>query len=383
MPTFRYKAFEGSGAETSGLIAAESEKQAALKLKEQGIYVREITSEKAPSRKADPSALPSVTRELALLVATGVPLVDSLKTISGAARGRWRWILERIVEDVSSGMSFSRALVRHSAFPVFYSKMAATGEASGTLDKALESLADFLDAEAETASKIKSALYYPAFMLAVGTVVLAFIFGFVLPRIARIFEDSGEALPLVTRALMGASNLFISYWWAMLLALALCVYGFRAYYRKKRRRIDSMLLRLPVMRGLYLARFTRAFGFLLEGGVPVVRALELAGPSSGNLAIEGMSREAMRGLSEGADVAQALQGFPPVFVQLLATGQKSGRLAEAVKRAARSYDEDFRRRLGRALAMVEPSLILIMGAAVAFIVVAVLLPIFELNQIIR
>ncbi|MDA8168514.1 MAG: type II secretion system F family protein [Nitrospiraceae bacterium] len=383
MPAFRYKAFASTGRETTGVITADNERHAAAKLKELGIFPRQLSVEKTAAKKVNPKSLPFITRELSLLVASGVPILDALKTLAGDARGQWRALLLGLADDVSSGMGLSRALEQYPVFPPFYTRMVASGEASGTLDAVLRSLADFLDEDARTRARIKAALVYPAFMLMVGAVILSFIFAFVMPKITKIFTDSGRALPLATKVLMATSGLFIHYWWILFGLVILAGYWGRDYYRKNRLRVDAMFLRIALFKSLYLSRFIRAFGFLLEGGLPVLRALELSGPSSGNMAIEKGIKEAREKLSEGADLSQALQGFPPVFTQLLTTGQKSGHLAEAVKKAAASYDEDFKRRLERSLALLEPSMILIMGAVVGFIVLAVLLPIFDMNQIIK
>jgi general secretion pathway protein F len=383
MPNFKYRAYSASGEETSGVISAESEKHAALRLRELGIFTRELSKENSGAPKPDLSQLPFITRELSLLIASGVTILDSLHSLQGELKGSWKRLIELIADDVSSGISFSRALEKYPVFPQFYTRMVASGEASGTLEMVLKSLADFLDEDARTKSRIKSAMVYPAFMAAVGAVVLSFIFGFVMPKILKLFKDSGRALPLSTRALIFISNIFIHYWWALFLLLILAVYALRRLYREKRPLVDSLFLRLAVFRSLFFSRFTRSFGFLLEGGLPVLKALELAGPSSGNAVIEEKITLARERISEGAELSTALEGFPPVLVQLVATGQKSGRLSEAVKKAASSYDEDFKRRLERGLSLIEPTMILAMGVIVGFIVMAVLLPIFELNQIIK
>ncbi|MDA8086221.1 MAG: type II secretion system F family protein [Nitrospiraceae bacterium] len=383
MPAFRYKAYAASGNETSGTITAETEKQAVLKLREQGVFPHQVSLRKTSASKAKPDTLPFITRQLALLTASGVTVLDALRSLSTETKGHWGDLLGNIADDVSSGMSLSRALGQYTIFPEFYVKMVASGEASGAMDTVLKSLADFLDEEARTKARVKAALIYPAFMVVVGAVILSFIFAFVMPKITKIFSDSGKALPLATRLLMFISGVFINYWWAIFLLVIIAGYGFRSYYRKNRVKIDAMLMNSKLLKSLYLSRFTRALGFLLDGGLPVLKALELSGPSSGNLHIEKEVMEARQRLSEGAELSQALHGFPHVFTQLLATGQKSGQLGEAVKKAATSYDEDFKRRLDRSLALLEPSMILIMGGIVGFIVLAVLLPIFEMNQLVK
>ena len=383
MPAFRYKAYAASGNETAGTITAETERQAVLKLREQGVFPHQISIRKTAASKAQADLLPFMTRQLALLTASGVTMLDAVRGLSAETKGHWGDLLGNIADDVSSGMSLSRALGQYSVFPDFYVKMVASGEASGAMDAVLKSLADFLDEEARTKARVKAALIYPAFMMIVGAVILSFIFAFVMPKITKIFSDSGKALPLATRLLMFISGIFINYWWLIFLLLIIGGYGFRSYYRKNRLKIDALLMNSKLLKSLYLSRFTRALGFLLEGGLPVLKALELSGPSSGNLHIEKEVMEARQRLSEGSELSQALHGFPHVFTRLLATGQKSGHLGEAVKKASTSYDEDFKRRLDRSLALLEPSMILIMGGVVGFIVLAVLLPIFEMNQLVK
>ncbi len=383
MPAFRYKAYAQAGRETSGTITAETPKEAALKLRELGVYPRQLSLQKTSASRVNPSALPFITRELSLLLASGVPVLDALRSLQGEAKGHWAGLLGNIADDVSSGMGLSRALEQYAVFPEFYVRMVASGEASGTLEAVMKSLADFLEEDARTKSRIKSALIYPAFMVVVGAIILSFIFAFVMPKITRIFTDSGRALPFVTRVLIFISGIFVNYWWALMLAVIIAGYGSKRYLRRNRLKVDGLLMGLALPRSLYLSRFTRAFGFLLEGGLPVLKALELSGPSSGNRRIEMEVHDARQRLSEGADLSQALHGFPSVFTQLLSTGQKSGQLAPAVKKAASSYEEDFKRRLDRSLALLEPSMILLMGGIVGFIVFSVLLPIFQLNQLVK
>ena len=383
MPAFRYKAYAATGNETSGTITADTEKQAVLRLRELGVFPHQLSLRKTSASRAKPDALPFITRQLALLAASGVTVLDALRGLAAESKGHWGELLGNIADDVSSGMSFSRALGQYAVFPEFYIKMAASGEASGAMDAVLKSLADFLDEEARTKARVQAALIYPAFMVLVGAVILSFIFAFVMPKITKIFSDSGKALPLATKLLMFISGVFVNYWWALFLAVIIGGYGFRSYFRKNRLKIDALLMNSKLLKSLYLSRFTRALGFLLDGGLPVLKALELSGPSSGNMFIEKEVREARQRLSEGAELSQALHGFPHVFTQLLATGQKSGQLGQAVKKAATSYDEDFKRRLDRSLAMLEPTMILLMGGIVGFIVLSVLLPIFEMNQLVK
>lgn len=386
MPIFRYKGFRAGGGRSAGTLEAESIKDAIHKVKGLGLYPKEL-SEYAPGKRSlfgrkDAWRLPTVTRQLSVLLQSGVPLVEALRALSDENGGRWRGILIDIRERVSSGASLSRGLEEHEdVFPEFYRNMVASGEASGTLDGVLERLADFLESQDAIREKVRAAMIYPIIMTSVSFVVLSFLFVFVIPKIVRMFEDTKSALPFATVLLIWISNVFVRYWWLLMAGLAAAVFGLKRLRAKHRGVFDKKLM--GVFGSLYLGRFARTLGFLLEGGLPMLRALELAGKSSGNIYLEGVSRDAAGKVSEGARLSQALGVLPPVLTQLISTGEKSGRLADVLRRAANSYEADFDRRIKRALALLEPGMILIMGLVVGFIVFAVLLPMFQLNQVIR
>ena len=263
--------------------------------------------------------------------------------------------------------------------------MVAAGEASGNLDKVLSRLADFLEAQGNLKSKVRTSMVYPVFMICVGFIVLSFLFTFVIPKITRIFKDTESALPFITVVLITISDIFQNYWWLLIGMLLGGVFGFRRLKEKNRLFIDRLILRLPgnIIQSLYFGRFTRTLGFLLEGGLPVLRALELAAKSIGNKVLEQKVTEAGKRVAEGARLSASLDGFPPVLLQLISTGERSGQLVEILKNAADSYEEEFSRRVQKALSLLEPAMILFMGFIVGLIVLAVLLPIFQLNQLIK
>ncbi|GAB4389220.1 MAG: type II secretion system inner membrane protein GspF [Thermodesulfovibrionales bacterium] len=389
MPIFRYRAYRAGGSEAAGTIEADGPRDARAKVRELGFYPRRIErvsegkGRRFSLRRDDRGRLPEITRQLSVLIRSGVPLVEALRALSEENRGYWKGILIGVRERVVSGASLSRAMEDYGrVFPEFYRNMVHSGEASGTLDMVLVRLADFLEHQGNVREKVKGAMVYPVFMASVGIVVLSFIFTFVVPKIVKIFEDTEEALPLMTTALIFVSNVFVHYWWALILAAVAALYGGRKLARKHRAAVDRALLGLP-FHGLYYSRFTRTLGFLLDGGLPMLRALELAGKSTGNAYLERKVREAEARVSEGARLSAALEGLPPVLLQLIATGEKSGKLAEVLNRAADAYDSEFDRKVQRALSLLEPSMILVMGLIVGFIVLAVLLPMFQLNQLIK
>jgi general secretion pathway protein F len=291
-----------------------------------------------------------------------------------------------IKERIASGSSYSKALESYpDIFPDFYVNMVAAGEASGNLDKVLRRLSDFLESQANLKSKVKTSMIYPIFMICVGFIVLSFLFTFVIPKITRIFKDTEHALPFITVVLITVSDIFQHYWWLLIGILLGGLYGFQRVKEKNKVFIDRLFMRLPgnLLQSLYFGRFTRTLAFLLEGGLPFLRALELASKSIGNTFLERKIQDAGARVAEGARLSSTLEGFPPVLIQLISTGEKSGQLVQVLEKAADSYEEEFSRRVQKALSILEPAMILVMGLIVGLIVLAVLLPIFQLNQLIK
>ena len=391
MPIFQYKGYKPDGSQAAGTIEASSAKDAAFRLRESGLYPKNVRealyqSRFALSRKPDISLLPSITRQLSTLLSSGVTLMEAITSIAEEQRGFWKNVLVSIKERVAAGSSLSKAFEEYQAiFPEFYVHMVAAGEASGNLANVLGNMADFLESQASLRSKVRTSMIYPVFMVCVGFVVLSFLFAFVIPKITRIFKDTQSALPFITVVLIAASDIVQHYWWLLIGALAGAVFGFKRLREKNRLFIDRLILRLPgnIPQSLYFGRFARTLGFLLEGGLPVLRALELGAKSMGNESLERKVNEAGKRVAEGARLSGSLEGFPPVLLQLIATGERSGQLVPILKKAAASYEEEFSRRVQKALSYLEPTMILVMGLIVGLIVLAVLLPIFQLNQLIK
>jgi len=391
MPIFQYKGYKTDGSQAAGTIEANSAKDAAVRLRESGLYPKNVQGAVyqrrfAMSQRPDVSLLPSITRQLSTLLSSGVTLMDAITSIAEEQRGFWKNVLVSIKEKLASGSSLSKAFEEYQTiFPEFYVNMVAAGEASGNLDNVLANMADFLESQASLRSKVRTSMIYPVFMVCVGFVVLSFLFAFVIPKITRIFKDTQSALPFITVVLIAASDIVQHYWWLIIGALAGAVFGFKRLREKNRLFIDRLILRLPgnIPQSLYYGRFARTLGFLLEGGLPVLRALELGAKSMGNEALERRVNEAGKRVAEGARLSSSLEGFPPVLLQLIATGERSGQLVPILKKAAASYEEEFSRRVQKALSYLEPTMILVMGLIVGLIVLAVLLPIFQLNQLIK
>jgi general secretion pathway protein F len=391
MPVFKYQGYKQDGAEIKGTIEADGRKDAIVKMKSAGILPKEIAEtllfkKKIFQWKKLPVLLPDITRSLATMLSSGVPLIEAVGATSSEQKGQWKAILIDIKDRLLSGSTFARATQAYpSVFPGFYSGIVATGENSGKLPEVLSRLADFLESRASLKSKVQTAFIYPVFMGIASVFILSFLFTFVVPKITKIFEETSSALPYITVILIWVSNVFHRFWWLLSL-LAAGSWLLYLWLKKSRKEIiDSILLKLPfgTLRSLYLARFSMTMSFLLSGGISILSALNLTSKVTGNAVLEKKILSAQNLVSQGAKLSTSLEGFPPTFLQIISTGEKSGQLAEVLEKAAKSYEADFDKKLQRTVSLLEPVLILLMGLIVGFIVLAVLLPIFELNQLIK
>jgi general secretion pathway protein F len=391
MPIFKYKGYDDAGSEIEGIIEADGHRDAATKIKSTGIFPKEISEEVSSGKKIlfkkySPLVLAGITRSLSTLISSGVPLVNAIAALSSEQKGEWNILLIDIKERVSGGSSLARALEAHpEAFPDYYTGMISAGETSGKLNEVLLKLADFLETEISLKNKVKTALVYPIFMALISFFVLIFLFTFVIPKVSKIFEATSASLPFITVVLISISAVFKQYWWLLLIAITSAILLYRKIKEKNKKLIDNILLREPmkILTGLYMLRFTMTLGFLLSGGLPILYAMQLTAKATGNVVLEDRIMSARDLISQGAKLSTSLEGFPPTLLQIIATGEQTGKLPEILEKTAKSYDAEFDRKLQRAISLLEPSLILTMGLIVGFIVVAVLLPIFELNQIVQ
>lgn len=391
MPIFKYKGYGPQGTVTEGAIEADGHRDAALKIKSKGVFPKEITEETSLRktgllRKHSPLVLASLTRRLSTLLGSGVGLVEAVSALSSEQKGHWRGVLIDIKDRISGGSSLARAMQAHPhIFPDFYTGMISAGESSGTITDVLLKLADFLETEVSIKNKVQTALIYPLFMAFVSVFIVMFLFTFVIPKITKVFEETAASLPLVTIVLIWISTAFKNFWWLLLLIAAGIAAGFRWVKKNRKEIIDNILLKEPtgILTGLYMLRFTMTMSFLLSGGLPILKSMQLTSRATGNAVLEKKIMTAQNLVSQGAKLSSSLEGFPPSLLQIIATGEQTGKLAEVLRKTADAYESEFERKLQRAISLLEPVLILTMGLVVGFIVVAVLLPIFEMNQVVK
>lgn len=391
MPLFNYKGYRTDGTEAAGIIEATGLNDAIARIRAEGIFPRNISEPQIAGKKklfqrTNENFLPNLTRQLSILLSSGVSMMDAFDSLAAEQTGFYREMLIAIKERISAGAGLYRALEDfRDVFPEFYINMVQAGEAGGNMAGVLLRLADFLEKHYAVKAKVRSAMIYPILMMAVSVVVLSFLFVFVIPKIVKIFNDTKSALPFMTTVLIFVSNVFVNYWWILVGGAAVGYIYIRKLIKNHLLYVHGFLLKIPgnIIQSLYYARFAGTLSFLLEGGLPMLKALNLSAKAMGNIRLEASVLEASEKVAGGQRLSASLEGFPPVFIQLVSTGETSGRLPETLSRAAVSYEEEFNRKVNSAVALFEPGMILVMGLVVGFIVLAVLLPMFQLNQLVK
>jgi general secretion pathway protein F len=406
MAAFEYQALDLRGRTVKGVIEGDAERQVRSALRERGLMplsVDAISAETAAGprdglrlRRGISSAdLALVTRQFATLIRAGLTIEECLNTlIEQSESARVRKVLAGVRGRVLQGQSLARGLGAFPhAFPDIYRHMVDAGEQSGRLDEVLERLADYTENRQAVQNEIVLAFIYPVLVTLVAIGIVSFLLITVVPQITRVFENTGQALPWVTRALIRMSGFVRAggIWW--LVGLALAAVLARAGLQRNpvlRRRWHRWLLRLPMvgrlLRGLNAARFASTLGILTTSGIPLLQAMQSAVVVVTNLPMRAAVEEALRQVREGGALARALDKtklFPPLVVHLIASGEASGNLDTMLARAAETQERELQNWVKALTALLGPLMILIVGAMVGFIVVAMLLPIFEMNQLIR
>ncbi len=408
MPVYEYTALDGSGKSLNGIIDADSPVAARQRLRSSGIFpvnVKETSSSprdlrsgpisvSALLKRIKPGEVSVATRQLSILLGAGVPLVASLDAlISQITNPLLKKTMAQVKESVNEGNSLAHAISnRPRIFTNVYVNMVRAGEASGSLDVVLDRLADLGEHEQALRGRFKAALAYPVFMFFIGTLVLFFLITFVVPNITQIFREMHQTLPIPTVVLINVSKFLKSFWWLILLATASGVVIIRHLKNTPKGRYvwDEVKLRMPILgpinNKMAVARFGRTLGSLLNSGVPLISALQIVRNIVDNVLIADVIDNTVDEIQAGKSLASPLaqsRWFPPIVVQMISVGEQSGELEAMLSKIADTYDRDVESQIMAMTSMLEPVMILIMGLIVGFIVVSILLPIFEMNQMIR
>jgi len=404
MGAFEYTAVDKSGRQSRGVLEGDTARTVRQTLRERGLLpvaVAEV-SEKTPSgrrslsfrRGVSPMDLALVTRQLATLVRSSMPLEESLLAVSQQSeKPRLKSILLGVRSKVMEGHSLADGLGEFpQAFPELYRATVAAGEQSGFLDSILERLADYAESRQQLRQRISHAMIYPIILTVMALLIVSGLLVYVVPQVVGVFESSGQELPGLTTGLIALSDfLRANGIWVLILVVVLTLAARQLLRRPgPRRRYDRTLLRLPIIgrlvRGINTARFTRTLSILAASGVPVLDALRIAAEVINNIPMrEAVDETAVR-VREGAPIGASLGAtrlFPPMTMHLISSGEASGELETMLERAAVNQEQEVDSLISTLLSIMEPAMILLMGAIVLIIVLAILMPIFELNQLIK
>jgi general secretion pathway protein F len=406
MPIFEYKALDATGKTVEGLKEADSPKGLRMALRHDGVFLTEVTGQQQASDTAsrDVNArrwfvgriktddLAIMTRQLAVLIGAGVPLVEALSAlVDQVEHERLKRIISNVKQRVNEGSSLADALAAHSkVFNNLFINMIRAGESSGALEIVLVRLADFTESQARLRSKIVGSMTYPIVMMVFGFLIMGVLFTVVIPKITKIFEDTKVSLPWSTRLLIGFTGIVSEWWWAILILMGGSIYMFLRWRNSPagRARWDIFVLRLPIfgvlVRQIAVARFTRTLSTLLKSSVPLLTAMDIVKNIVGNTRLAAVIEDARESIKEGESIAAPLKRsgeFPPLVYHMVAIGERSGELEEMLKNVADAYDSQVDTKIAALTSLLEPLMIVVMGAGVSFIVASILMPILQINTL--
>ncbi|TVP87592.1 MAG: type II secretion system protein GspF [Pseudomonadaceae bacterium] len=403
MPAFEYVALDAGGKTRKGVEEGDSSRQVRTRLRDQGLMpisvdqvAEKVSVLRLPvfQRRVKPLELALATRQMATLARAGMPIEEVLGTVARQSESqRVRTTLSAVRTRVMEGLPLAHALSEFpSVFPAIYRTTIASGEQAGRLDLVLERLADNVEAQNAMRQKIQLAMFYPATLTLVAILVTVALLTYVVPEVVQVFTGMNQELPWLTRALIAVSDALRDWGLVMLALLVGVIFGTRHLLKRPGFRFawDRTMLRLPLIgrltRGLNTARFARTLNILAGSGVPLLEALNMSASVITNTPMREAVGEAARRVREGAGVGHSLERsgyFPPMTLSLIKSGESSGTLDEMLDRAAETQERELESRIAMVMGVFEPLLILAMGGIVLIIVLAILLPIFELNQLVN
>ncbi|MEN6355961.1 MAG: type II secretion system F family protein [Armatimonadota bacterium] len=377
---------------------SEAQARSSLRKKgEQVLQIKAVNSANTQSVEADerlkkrssPEEVASAIRQISILTRAGVPLVEGLQGLTEQARSiALKEAMEDITLNISHGMNLSDAFARHpKLFPNLAVEMAKVAEAGGNLSQALERLADHMESGAEIGRKIKSALAYPIVVMAISVITVIVMVTFILPRFMKLFDQMGAKLPWTTKALMDISHITTTYWYIIVPAVAGVVYAVRRYASSPigRRKLDQIALKLPIagdiVTKVILNRVLASMSTLLSSGVPMVKTLETSAAAANNEIVKEALLQARKDVAEGSATSQSLRTtgvFPPLVLQMVASGEKTGELPAMLEYICSMYARETDAKVKSLTSVIEPIMIVVLGMIVGFIAMSVIVPIYSL-----
>ena len=405
MSAFEYIALDANGRKKKGVIEGDSARHIRQQLREQGLLATSVDEvaqrETAQSnsrfnvqRGVSAADLSLITRQLATLTKSGLPLDEATATVAKQTeKPRLQRILLGVRSKVLEGHSLADGMAQFPhVFNNLYQSTVSAGEQTGHLDLVLERLADYTEGRQRLQNKIKTALLYPSILIILAITIVAFLLAYVVPEIVKVFEDSGQTLPAITRFMIAASDFLVDYYWLIIGVVVAIALIFSALYKQpaSKEKIHELFLKLPLVgrltRGANTARFTRTLSILVASGVSLLEALKISAQVVENLPMRNAINEASLRVREGSNLAKSLDVsgyFPPLVVNLIASGEVSGNLDEMLERSSDNQEQELETLISMLMGLLEPLILVVMGGIVLMIVLAVLLPIFNLNQLVQ
>ncbi|MGB5539010.1 MAG: type II secretion system F family protein [Gammaproteobacteria bacterium] len=403
MPLFQYKAVTADGEVVNGTLSGNTREQVVAQLQSQGqIPIRvDETVQTGPARsrrrrgrgRITDQHITSATRELGILLRAGLPLDRALAILASLSEGeRMKQLLEEVREQVKGGATLADAMqAQEGVFSRFYLNLLRAGEAGGALEMLLERLADHMEQSREVRDTLLSAMIYPAILIFVALISIFILLGYVVPQFSELFEDVGQVLPLPTRITIGVGDFLQQYGWVLvvLMAGAAWLVRYQLSQPRSRYRWHARFLRLPlagdIITKIEVTRFARTLGTLLHNGIPLLKALGIVKDTVNNQVIaDGLERVA-NSLKEGQSFATPLAEvahFPAFAVHMIRVGEESGRLEDILQQVAQVYERETQTTIKRALALLEPVLILVLGVIIAAVIISILVAILGINQLV-
>jgi len=406
MPIFEYKAIDTDNKVKKGIIDADTPRDARLKLKQDKLFVTNIKESKGKKSRAvqirgvtgveSPNKLRTeqvgaVTRQMASLLQAGIPLAEALRMIiEQAPDKKIESAFRDIREKVSQGMTLGDAVREHPAyFSDLYANMVKAGESSGALDQVLVRLSQFLQAQSRLKNRVAAAMIYPSVMVIVGVIVVAVLMTLVVPGVTQLIKGRGQDLPLPTEILIAASDFLVNYWLLVLVGLLLATIGFQVFINSENGGLawDRFKLRVPVfgdlMRKQAMARFSVTLATLLRSGVPALQAINVTKNVLDNKVLKNALQEVHDRVIEGTDLATPMKmsgSFPPTVSYMVGVGEQAGNLEEMLERIGASYDEEVELATQKLTSVLEPLIIVLLAVVVAGIVIAIVMPLLQLQS---
>ncbi len=413
MAVYEYQGLDGGGKSVTGIIDADNPKAARLRIRQQGVFPTEIAEQMGSGGSATKGQglsieidfsrlftrikaedLANLTSQLSTLAGAGIPVVESLNALLEQTENpKLQIVLADIREKVNEGSTLADAMAAHpKVFGDLYVSMVRAGEASGALDVVLKRLSQYTEDSVRLQGKVTAAMVYPALMTLVGGGLVIGLFVFVIPKIKGVFDSFDATLPLITRVVLGTSDLVAAWWWVLILVMGGAVYGSRRWVQTEegREKFDRFKITLPlfgrIFRLVAVSRFCRTLTTLLESGVPILKALGITANVVQNVVLVTAIETASRSISEGQSLAAPLRQsgeFPPLVTHMIAIGEQTGELEAMLGKIADAYDLQLENLINGLTALLEPILIVIMGAVVGLVAVSILLPMLNLTSVVR